>query len=45
MKPIYFIKGEAKSFQSKVRDMIERNKKRRNLVEALEKILSDRSCF
>ena len=45
MKPIYFIKGEAKSFQSKVRDMIEKNKKRRNLVEALEKNLSDRACF
>ena len=39
MKPILFVSGEAKEFRGKVRNMIERNKRRRNLVEALEKIL------
>ena len=38
MKPILFISGRAKEFQTKVRNMIESNKRRRNLVEALEKL-------
>ena len=45
MKPIFFINGEAKAFRVKVRELIAKNKKRRNLVEALEKILSDRDCI
>ena len=38
MKPILFISGRAKEFQTRVRNMIESNKRRRNLVEALEKL-------
>ena len=36
MKPILFILGRAKEFRARVRSMIESNKRRRNLVEALE---------
>jgi len=45
MRPIFFIDGEAKAFRAKVRELIAKNKKRRNLVEALETILSDRDCI
>ena len=38
MKPILFILGRAKEFQTRVRSMIESNKRRRNLVEALEEL-------
>ena len=38
MKPILFITGRAKEFQTRVRSMIENNKRRRNLVEALEQL-------
>ena len=38
MKPIFFRLGKAKEFQAKFRSMIESNKRRRNLVEALEEI-------
>lgn len=42
MKPIIFVNGKAMAFRKKVRDLIAKNKKRRNLVEALENILYDR---
>lgn len=45
MKPIFFVNGKAKAFREKVRDLIAKNKKRRNLVEMLEKILSGRDCI
>ena len=38
MKPILFVLGRAKEFQTRVRSMIENNKRRRNLVEALEEL-------
>lgn len=38
MKPILFILGRAKEFQTRVRSIIESNKRRRNLVEALEEL-------
>ena len=38
MKPILYIVGKAKEFQARVRNMIESNKRRRNLVEALEQL-------
>ena len=38
IKPILFITGRAKEFQTRVRSMIENNKRRRNLVEALEQL-------
>ena len=38
MKSILFILGRAKEFRAKVRSMIESNKRRRNLVDALEEL-------
>ena len=38
MKPILFILGRAKEFRARVRSMIESNKRRRNLVDALEEL-------
>jgi len=38
MKSILFILGRAKDFQARVRSMIETNKRRRNLVDALEEL-------
>ena len=38
MKPILFILGRAKEFRARVRNMIESNKRRRNLVDALEEL-------
>ena len=38
MKSIFFISGRAKEFQSRVQSLIESNKRRRNLVDALEEL-------
>ena len=38
MKSILFILGRAKEFRARVRSMIESNKRRRNLVDALEEL-------
>ena len=38
MKSILFILGRAKEFRARVRNMIESNKRRRNLVDALEEL-------
>ena len=38
MKSILFILGRAKEFRARVRSMIESNKRRRNLIEALEEL-------
>jgi hypothetical protein len=41
MKPILFAAGKAKEFRARVHGLIDGNKRRRNLVEALEGVLSD----
>ena len=41
MKPILFAAGKAKEFRTRVQGLIDGNKRRRNLVEALEGVLSD----
>ena len=38
MKSVLFVLGKAKEFRARVRSMIESNKRRRNLVEALEEL-------
>lgn len=38
MKSILFILGRAKEFRARVRSIIESNKRRRNLVDALEEL-------
>ena len=41
MKPIFFAAGKAKEFRTRVHGLIDGNKRKRNLVEALEGVLSD----
>ena len=41
MKPILFAAGKAKEFRTRVHGLIDGNKRKRNLVEALEGVLSD----